>query len=329
MTDSVGDRMKRYERITRTTLPRRVFSIVRVDGRAFHTYLRDAVKPYDFTFMADMGEVAKALCEEVPGTVFAYHQSDEVSLLVTDFASARTEPWFGGEVQKIVSTAAATATAALIRARGWDRMPTFDARVFTIADRREVANYFIWRQRDAVRNSIAMAAQAEFSHKRLHGVHAGQMRELLREKGIDWNDYPAGAKRGRVVVKAGGEREVTFTHKHTGEVQTVTAYRTWWEVRDAPDFEITRRDDFLDITIPRLSDSPPAFEEKNMRQPEVREVSLAEGRAIFDRACQRQLGISGEEFLRRWDAGDYAEPEENVNAEFLGLLIPFARPVES
>lgn len=66
-----------------------------------------------------------------------------------------------------------------------------------------------------------------------------------------------------------------------------------------------------------------------METPEVREVSLVEGRAIFDRACRRQLGISGEEFLRRWDAGEYAEPEENVNAEFLGLLIPFARPVES
>jgi tRNA(His) guanylyltransferase len=248
--DSLGDRMKDYERISKTTLARRTYTIIRADGRAFHTYLKGAAKPYDFQFMDDMSQVAKALCEEVSGTVFAYHQSDEISLLVTDFASASTQPWFGGEVQKIVSTVAAVATAALIRARGWDRMPTFDARVFTISDPAEVANYFIWRQRDAVRNSISMAAQAQFSHKSLHGVNTGQMQERLwAEKGINWNDYPAGAKRGRVLVKEGGEREVTFTHKRTNEEQTVTAFRTWWEAQEAPHFTIPG---LLASTIPLM-----------------------------------------------------------------------------
>ncbi len=236
--DSLGDRMKDYERITKTTLPRRTYTIIRADGRAFHTYLKGAAKPFDFDFMTDMDHVAKALCEEVSGTAFAYTQSDEISLLLTDFASPGTQPWFGGEVQKIVSTVAATATMALCERRP-GRPATFDARVFTIADPVEVANYFIWRQRDAVRNSISMAAQAQFSHKSLHGVNTGQMQERLwAEKGINWNDYPAGAKRGRVVVKEGGEREVTFTHKRTNEEQTVTAFRTWWEAQDAPHFTI-------------------------------------------------------------------------------------------
>lgn len=250
-SDSLGDRMKQYEQITKTTLPRRTYTIIRADGRAFHTYLRGAAKPYDFDFMTDMGHVAQALCEEVSGTVFAYTQSDEISLLVTDFNSASTQPWFGGEVQKVVSTVAAVATAALY-ARRPGKPATFDARVFTIADSREVGNYFIWRQRDAVRNSISMAAQAHFSHRRLHGVNSGQMQDLLwSEKGINWNDYPAGAKRGRVVVKQGGEQQVTFTHKRTGEERTVAAYRTWWETQEAPHFTLNEGG-FLDYMIPRV-----------------------------------------------------------------------------
>lgn len=250
--DSLGDRMKDYERITKTTLPRRTYTLIRVDGRAFHTYLRGADKPFDFTFMDDMAYVAKALCEEISGTVFAYTQSDEVSLLVTDFESTGTQPWFGGEVQKIVSISAAIATAALQKRRP-SRLATFDARVFTISDPREVGNYFIWRQRDAVRNSISMAAQAQFSHNRLRGVNTGQMQELLwAEKGINWNDYPEEAKRGWVVVKDGGKRKVTFTHKRTQEIQTVAAYRTWWNPQGTPHFDLNL-EGFLERTIPRFS----------------------------------------------------------------------------
>lgn len=246
---ALGDRMKRYEQVTRAVLPARTWLIIRCDGRAFHSYLRGADKPYDFGFMADMDAVAEALCAEVSGSVFAFVQSDEISVLTVDFGAANTQPWFGGEVQKIVSVTAATATAALIRRRP-DGAPTFDARVFTIPDPVEVANYYIWRQRDCVRNSITMAAQAHFSHRRLQGVNGAGMQELLRqEKGVNWNDYPAGARRGRVVVRESGEREVTFTNKRSGEEETVTAMRSWWAARPAPHFT-PAADGFLATTIP-------------------------------------------------------------------------------
>jgi tRNA(His) guanylyltransferase len=97
-----------------------------------------------------------------------------------------------------------------------------------------------------------MAAQAQFSHKRLHGVNTGQMQELLwSEKRINWNDYPDGAKRGRVVQRQVGEREVTFTHKRTGEEQTITAVRSWWEASAAPHFTL-KPDDWLAQVIPSL-----------------------------------------------------------------------------
>ncbi|GAB3825816.1 tRNA(His) guanylyltransferase Thg1 family protein [Dactylosporangium cerinum] len=255
--DGIGDRMKAYERVTRTVLPRRTHTLLRVDGRSFGSYLRGAARPFDETFMADMDAVAEALCAEIAGSVFAYVQSDEISVLAVDFAAPGTQPWFGGEVQKWCSVAASVATATL-NARRPGPPAMFDARVFTIADPAEVANYFIWRQRDAVRNSISMAARTVFPHQRLHGVNSSQAQDLLfTEKGINWNDYPAGCKRGRVVVRASGERSVTFVHKRSGAEETVTALRSWWEVGVAPHFT-PNPDGFLATTIPALPALGPA-----------------------------------------------------------------------
>ena len=260
---ALGDRMKSYEAVTKIVLPARSYSVIRVDIRAAHTLMRHAPRPFDYDFMADMDATAAALCTEIQGAVFAYVQSDEISVLVSDFGTPNSQPWFGGEVQKQVSIAAATATAAFNLARAdrgmASRYATFDARVFTLPDAVEVANCFIWRQRDAIRNSIAMAAQAKFSHRRLHGINTGRMQDmLLAEHGIDWNDYPDGAKRGRVVMKASGEREVTFMHKRTGEKQTVKAVRSWWEVQPAP-FFAADADGWLAGMIPSLPTSALEF----------------------------------------------------------------------
>lgn len=221
--------------------------------------MRGAAKPFDVDFMASMDATAAALCDEVQGAAFGYVQSDEISVLAVDFAGPNSEPWFAGEVQKQVSIAASTATAAFNahrsrRAQPPERLGTFDARVFTLPSQVEVANYFLWRQRDAIRNSISMAAQAKFSPRRLHGVDTGRMQEMLRsEHGISWTDYPEGAQRGRVVVKETGEREVTFTHKRTGQVETTTALRSWWEPRAAPLFAV-EPDGWLAGMIPVMPD---------------------------------------------------------------------------
>ena len=245
MNDSLGDRMKLYEAVTRFTLPRRTYTIIRVDGRAFHSYLRDAEKPFDLVFMNQMDHVASELCAEMSGAVFSYTQSDEISVLLADFSSEHTEPWFGGNIQKMTSVAAATATAVLNRDRYTDysNLATFDARVFTIPDPVEVMNYFVWRQRDCVRNSISMAARAQFSHKQLLGKNGNQMQEMLwTEKGINWNDYPDGAKRGRVCVKETKPGEVTYADKY-GQ-QAVEVVRSQWVTSPAEHFK-AEPDSFL------------------------------------------------------------------------------------
>jgi tRNA(His) 5'-end guanylyltransferase len=238
MTDStaLGDRMKAHEAVHRAVLPRRTYTLLRLDGRAFHSYLRGSRRPFDEAFMADMDAVAEAVCAEVSGTAFAYAQSDEISLLITDFAAPGTQPWFGGITAKVLSVSASLGTAVLNERRPGGRA-LFDARVFTLADPVEVANYFLWRQRDAVRNSISMAAQAVFSHKRLHGVPTSAMQDLLfTEHGINWNDYPDGCKRGRTTVRKVGPRETSYTDKRTSTLKTIVAMRSWWETGAAPHF---------------------------------------------------------------------------------------------
>lgn len=265
---ALGDRMKRHEAAYRAVLPRRTYTLLRVDGRAFHSYLRGAEKPFDQAFMADMDAVAKALCADITGAVFAYTQSDEISILVTDFATEQTEPWFGGVVAKQLSISAALATAVLNERRPGPRA-LFDSRVFTLADPVEVANYFLWRQRDAVRNSISMAAQAHFSHRRLHGVSTGGMQELLwSEAGVNWNDYPDGCKRGRVTMRRTGERPVEYVDKRTQQTVRTTAVRSWWETSAAPHFT-TEPGSWLADTIPMLAPLRPEPANENHRKEQA------------------------------------------------------------
>lgn len=204
--DTLGDRMKgQYENRTRYMLPRRTYTIVRVDGKAFHSYTRQCDKPFDKAITAAMDSVAELLCCEMQGSRLAYVQSDEISVLLTDFATVSTEAWFDGNVQKIVSVAASYASMVFnssIVAAGYPPAAVFDARVFTIPDPIEVENYFIWRQQDATRNSIQSVAQAHFSHKSMHGLNTSQLQErLFTEKGINWSDLPTAEKRGRCIVR--------------------------------------------------------------------------------------------------------------------------------
>lgn len=208
-TKSLHDRMKTYEEATRTRLVPRMPAIIRVDGRAFHTFTRRFISPYDPGFHACMADAAQALCEEVHGARFAFLQSDEISVLVADYRTFSTQPYFGGQVQKITSIAAAVVSTAFSRAllqRGLlnvdgERWPHFDARVFNLP-RAEVCNYFISRQQDATRNSIQSAGQAVFSHRRLMGLSMSEVQDLLMlEHGINWSRYSAAQKRGVAIVK--------------------------------------------------------------------------------------------------------------------------------
>lgn len=203
MKDDIGDRMKDlYESRTRYMLPRRTFTIIRLDGKAFHSYTRGLKEPFDDQLMTDMDETAKFLCSGIQGAKFAYVQSDEISILLTDFDKIETDAWFDGCIQKMCSVSASMATGEFNRLRpSWGRLAFFDSRVFTIPYQTEVENYFIWRQQDCTRNSITAVAQSLYSHKELEGKNGDQKQEMVFQKGINWNDYAPKYKRGRGVIK--------------------------------------------------------------------------------------------------------------------------------
>ncbi len=250
--DSLGDRLKNnYEDRFRFYLPRRTYTLVRVDGKAFHSFTQQCVRPFDTQLMTAMDQTAVALCQEVGGARLAFVQSDEISVLLTDFETIHSEAWFDGNLQKICSVSASVATMAFDRAYGGDTMALFDARVFVIPDPVEVENYFIWRQQDASRNSIQMAASACFSPGQLHGKDCDMLQEMLfQEKGINWNDYPIGCKRGRVVRKVTTPQTVTYTDKRTNQTNTVEVDRSHWRVHEPPIFTQDRQ--YLTSLIPRI-----------------------------------------------------------------------------
>lgn len=260
--DALGDRMKRdYEARTRYFLPRRTYTLLRVDGKAFHTYTRGSARPFDLDLMADMDAAALALCQNIEGARLAFVQSDEISLLMTDFAgdASQTEAWFDGNLQKICSLSAALATAHFNRA-SFLRLPpeavsaapvaTFDSRVWTIPQRIEVYHYFLWRQQDATKNAVSMTAQAHFPHLALQGKSSSEMQEMLwLEKGVHFNDQPIGFKRGRVVERISVTQDKEYTDKRTGEVQIAeNVTRHLWQVTDPPIF--SKDTDWLLSRIP-------------------------------------------------------------------------------
>jgi hypothetical protein len=56
----------------------------------------------------------------------------------------------------------------------------------------------------------------------------------------------------------------------------------------------------------------------------IRELDDAQSWELFDNAAQHYLGISGEEFLRRWDSGYYQDPDQPEVMSVI-MLLPFAR----
>jgi tRNA(His) guanylyltransferase len=195
MSDDIGDRFKAYERVFDYSLPRRMPMVIRVDGRAFHGIKLE--KPFDLRFFTCMAETAGALCKEIQGAVLAYFQSDEISIVARDDMQNTTQPWVGKRLSKVLSLSAGTASTHFNAHFGG--MHQFDSRAFVLPDLSEVVNYLIWRQQDATRNSVSMAAHAEFSHKSLHGVDSNGMIDRLREAGKPWEDVPTVFRRGAII----------------------------------------------------------------------------------------------------------------------------------
>lgn len=251
--DALGSRMKGYENVSKTNLLRRTPVIIRVDGKAFHTYTKQfaqtlTVDPFSNILHQLMTRTALSMVSHTQNAVIAYTQSDEISIFLKDWTTFTTDQWFGGGVQKMASVSAAMATGYfnfhLVRQEELKEfhptyigdIPLFDARVFNLPTE-EVTNYFIWRQQDATRNSINMLGQYHFSHKELHGKNVSQVQDMLMlQKRINWNDLETWKKRGSCVVETGSIYSSGMRYSVDDEIPIFTQDREyiskWLEVTE-------------------------------------------------------------------------------------------------
>lgn len=207
--DSLGDRIKGYENVTRHYGVRRIPLMVRVDGKAFHTYTKRAEKPFDYDLISGMVNAATYVAENMQGFKVAYVQSDEASFVMTDYDSIETSAWFDYNISKIVSITAANMTGKFNKYMpdefGGGVMPVFDGRAFNVS-KEDVVNAFLWRAKDWERNSLQMYAQSYFSHGQLQGKKKPDIHDMLHGIGKNWtNDLTDQQKNGTFIVNRDGK----------------------------------------------------------------------------------------------------------------------------
>lgn len=239
--DELGTRIKELEAITtKIKLMPQLSLYARIDGRSFHTFCRGLKKPFCYELVETMQEVTKFLVAETHAQL-GYVQSDEISLCWLDPSKAP----FDGKLFKLQSVLASLATSKFVNYitkkyiimddfvtgdmdsllvtskmqneyDSWKLLyekcqkiiPSFDCRVFQLPNEMELANTFVWREIDAVRNSVSMLAQANFSHKELQGKDRKAMLTMLEEKGIRWNELRDDLKRGAYFKRVLIEKEL-------------------------------------------------------------------------------------------------------------------------
>lgn len=262
--DAFGNRMKEYEAKYDIRLEKKVPVLIRIDGRAFHTWTKGLNKPFDEIFVSAMQLTLRALCEDIQGCIFGYAQSDEITLVLADYQTPETSAWFDYRLEKMCAVAASLATkhfglyfqklaiefyenkmtkayeesdvdteegpvvfvdsletldslpedlelapedvivfnddySSLLLDK-CDDIPCFDARCFNVPID-DVTNAIYWRQSDAIRNSIQACGQAVFSHKELQYKSCEDIKVMLKEKGISWEDLPIYLQRGSACRK--------------------------------------------------------------------------------------------------------------------------------
>ena len=235
--DQLGNRMKAYESQTcGIKLIPRIPVIARLDGKGFSKFTKGLKRPYDERLSNLMVETTKYLVKETNANC-GYSQSDEITLMwYTD--KIESSIYFDGRLFKMLTDLSAMASVFFNRElpkylpEKAHLMPRFDCRVYNVPTLDEAVNSFLWRENDATKNSISMAAQSVYSHNELENKNGSDKQEMLFQKGINWNDYPSFFKRGTYV-----QRKRLLTAFTTEEIEKLPAKHN---ARKDPNYLIER-----------------------------------------------------------------------------------------
>ena len=265
--DSLGNRVKTYEALAEIGFMPALPIIARIDGRSFHSFCKGMTKPYKMEMSQAMIATAKRLAFET-NAVIAYTQSDEITLVYYS-TSPESQIFFNARHSKMVSNLASMATMYFYQEvlkhmpELADRNPTWDCRVFSVPSTDEACNVLLWRELDATKNAISMAARAYYSDKELHGKNGNEKQEMLFQKGVNFNDYPIFFKRGTFIRRKSVSTAFTaeemnmLPEKHEARTNpNLKIVRQIWEAEGLPQFsKITNRVDVVfSGSVPILKD---------------------------------------------------------------------------
>ncbi|MEM9996384.1 MAG: tRNA(His) guanylyltransferase Thg1 family protein [Bacteroidota bacterium] len=225
--DVFDRRMRVFETASDLAALPGLYLIARLDGRGFTRLTKEVLpldKPFDERFRDWMLATTRHLVSDAGfRVVFAYVQSDEISLLLHPNATE-----FGRKLRKLNSVLAGEASAVFSLAAG--HRGAFDCRIAQLPRANDVVDYFRWRQADATRNALTghcywllrrNGASGQEATARLSGLSVADKNELLFAAGLNFNDLPTWQKRGIGVYTEVYEKEAL--NPHTGEA--VTAQR--------------------------------------------------------------------------------------------------------
>lgn len=253
--NTLEDRMLYFRGLSDYKLMPNSYILVMLDGRSFSKLIKNNFeRPFSNKFIDMMNETAKFVCQNVQGCKFGYVQSDEISLVLTDFDTPTTDSFFDYRISKLQSIIASLATSKFNQLMTLDMMSTpcsiddmkdmicnakliqFDCKVWNVPSLNDVYAWFLYRQKDCTRNSIAQTAQTYIPHKDLQHLYPKDMVVKLLEKGIDWNSFDDGKKYGRFIKK----EEVEI-------IKEIKLIRRQWKCQNAFPLE-KNKDKFIDYT---------------------------------------------------------------------------------
>ena len=278
---TLEEKMKYYRKQYERKIPKKSYVLVMIDGRSFSTGIKNRLNlPFDADFIRIMNETAAYVCSKVQGSKFAFVQSDEISIFLTDINDEKVDKnentmFFDGRLTKMLSIIPGLATSYFNRrmyeyiiskmsANGkatdidsinqeLEKWPYyhFDAKVWTVPTRNEVFGWFLHRQTDCIRNSKQQAAQTYIPHNKLRNKHTDEQIEMLYEQeGIAWGQaYSNGEKFGRFIYKESEHHEREFKGQIIPYERTVWRAHEWENPLTTPEGR-KQFDDTLGILIP-------------------------------------------------------------------------------